>query len=426
MIREFRLPDLGEGLTESELVAWRVAEGDTVELGQIIAEVETAKAMVELPSPHTGVVERLHAEPGTTVQVGETLLAFRVDDPEGDDAPPPNLVGYGAVAESGRRRRRQGAPAVDGGTTVLEQTSEPEPEPAPEPVAVVEHRTLAAPPVRMLAARLGVRLDELHGSGPHGLVTREDVERAAAGAQPTAEAAPSASPAIEADEERVPVRGVRKATADAMIRSAQVPQVTMFLPVDVTPTLELLDRLKEDRAFREVRVTFLAAVARALCLALRRHRAVNARWDGDSIVRRRAVHLGIAVATPRGLLVPVLRDAGELDLAGLADGLAALTSTARDGRTAPADLAGSTITITNVGVFGVEGGTPLLNAGEGAILAVGAVARRPWEHDGGIALRDVVTLSLTIDHRVLDGEQGALFLAEIGRLLADPARAFTA
>jgi pyruvate dehydrogenase E2 component (dihydrolipoamide acetyltransferase) len=301
--------------------------------------------------------------------------------------------------------------------------------PLPEPVALVEHRTLAAPPVRMLAARLGVRLDELHGSGPHGLVTRQDVEQAAAGATATpakVEAAPAAAIDAAADEERIPVRGVRKATAEAMIRSAQVPQVTMFLTVDVTPTLELLDRLKDDRAFREVRVTFLAAVARALCLAVRRHPGVNARWDGDSILRRRPVHLGIAVATPRGLLVPVLRDAGEQDLAGLAGGLAALTATARDGRTAPADLAGSTITITNVGVFGVEGGTPLLNAGEAAILAVGAVARRPWEHDGGIALRDVVTLSLTIDHRVLDGEQGALFLAEIGRLLADPARAFTA
>jgi 2-oxoisovalerate dehydrogenase E2 component (dihydrolipoyl transacylase) len=212
-----------------------------------------------------------------------------------------------------------------------------------------------------------------------------------------------------------------------MVASAfTAPHVTMFLTVDVTATVELLESLRTEDDFREVRLTFLAAVAKALCLAVHRHPEVNARWDGDAgeILRFRRVHLGIAVATPRGLLVPVLPDAGAAALPELAGRIAMLTAAARDGRTTPAELSGSTITITNVGVFGVDAGTPILNAGEAAILAVGAVVRRPWEWQGGIALRDLVTLSLSIDHRVLDGQQGAQLLAEVGRLLADPARAF--
>jgi pyruvate dehydrogenase E2 component (dihydrolipoamide acetyltransferase) len=211
-----------------------------------------------------------------------------------------------------------------------------------------------------------------------------------------------------------------------MVASAfTAPHVTMFLTVDVTATMELLDRLRATAEFRDVKVTFLAAVAKALCLAAADHPEVNARWAGDEIVRSRAVHLGIAAATPRGLVVPVLRDAQASGLADLAHRIADLAATARAGRTAPADLAGSTITISNVGVFGVDAGTPILNPGEAAILAVGRVAKRPWEWEGGIALRSVTTLSLSIDHRVLDGEQGSRFLATIGHLLADPATAFT-
>ncbi len=219
--------------------------------------------------------------------------------------------------------------------------------------------------------------------------------------------------------------GVRRRTAEAMVASAfTAPHVTMFLTVDVTATMELLDRIRTTPEFREVRLTFLAAVAKALCLAVADHPEVNARWAGDEIIRSRSVHLGIAAATPRGLVVPVVRDAQAESLAGLAGRIADVAATARAGRTAPADLAGSTITISNVGVFGVDAGTPILNPGEAAILAVGQVARRPWEWQDGVALRSVVTLSLSIDHRVLDGEQGSRFLAAIGRTLTDPATAF--
>ncbi len=425
MIKEFRLPDLGEGLTESELVQWRVAEGDEVGLDQIIAEVETAKAMVELPSPHAGVVERLYVPPGTTVNVGEPIIAFRVaGGDEDDDAPQPNLVGYGAVPESNgrpaRRPRRHGtAPAPE---------SEPESRPvAEEAERPAPERVRATPPVRRLAEQLGVRLADVNGTGENGLVTRQDVERAAHAAEGGASSPAASGPAApDAELERIPVTGVRRRTAEAMVASAfTAPHVTMFLTVDVTATMELLERLRTTPEFREVRLTFLAAVAKALCLAVADHPDVNARWAGDEIVRTRAVHLGIAAATPRGLVVPVLRDAQARGLADLARAIMDLAATARAGRTAPADLSGSTITISNVGVFGVDGGTPILNPGEAAILAVGQVAKRPWEWQGGIALRSVTTLSLSIDHRVLDGEQGSRFLAAIGRTLTDPATAFT-
>ncbi|HEY0374792.1 MAG TPA: dihydrolipoamide acetyltransferase family protein [Amnibacterium sp.] len=417
MIVQFRLPDLGEGLTESELVQWKVAVGDEVGLDQIIAEVETAKAMVELPSPHAGIVERLYVPPGTTVNVGEPLIAFRIaGDDEPDDAPQPNLVGYGAVPESDghparRPRRLTAVPAA------------PDHAPAPERPAAEPVR--ATPPVRRLAEQLGVHLADVQGTGEHGLITRQDVELAAH-PEPAAVVGVPPVPAADDGDERIPVTGVRRRTAEAMVASAfTAPHVTMFLTVDVTATVELLERLRSSAAFRDVKVTFLAAVAKALCLAAADHPEVNARWAGDEIVRSRAVHLGIAAATPRGLVVPVLRDAQASGLADLARRIAELAATARAGRTAPGDLAGSTITISNVGVFGVDAGTPILNPGEAAILAVGQVARRPWEWQGGIALRSVTTLSLSIDHRVLDGEQGSRFLATIGRLLADPATAFT-
>jgi pyruvate dehydrogenase E2 component (dihydrolipoamide acetyltransferase) len=437
VIREFRLPDLGEGLTESELVQWRVAEGEEVTLHQVIAEVETAKAMVELPSPHAGVVERLYVGNGTTVNVGEPIIAFRVEGTDDEsDAPQPNLVGYGAAPDaSGRpaRRARRGAAAVATAPTPMQAPpARTAPAPVPEPpVAPVvaerprEERVRATPPVRRLAEQLGVHLAEVVGTGERGLVTRHDVELAAA-ASATAPAAPVQRTADASDVERIPVTGVRRRTAEAMVASAfTAPHVTMFLTVDVTATMELLERLRATREFRETRLTFLTAVAKALCLAVADFPEVNARWAGEEIVRSRSVHLGIAAATPRGLVVPVLRDAQASSLAELARRIAELAETARAGRTAPADLSGSTITISNVGVFGVDAGTPLLNPGEAAILAVGQVAKRPWELEGGIALRSVTTLSLSIDHRVLDGEQGSRFLAAIGRTLSDPATVFT-
>ena len=397
----FRLPDLGEGLTESEIVSWHVAEGDTVDLDQVLAEVETAKATVELPSPRAGVVERLYVPEGTTVAVGAPLVAFRVDagaDPHrpssAGEGTTPHLVGYGAAAD-----------VADGPVRRPRRFARPD-------AAAVAPRTsvgLATPPVRRLAASRGVRLEDLTGTGRNGAVSRADVERAA----------PAVAPAD--DVERIPVRGVRRRTAVAMTASAAVPQVTVFTTVDVTATIELVERARDGEGRTP---TFLAAVARAVCLAAAGTPAVNARWAGDEILRSRAVHLGIAVATPRGLLVPVLRDAHRSTLLELADRLRGTAADARADRLRPGALTGGTFTISNVGVFGVESGTPLLYDGQAAILAVGAVARRPWEWRGEVALRSTVVLALTFDHRVLDGEEASRFLVDAGRILTDPATAF--
>lgn len=451
-VKEFALPDLGEGLTESELVAWKVGVGDTVRLNQIIAEVETAKALVELPAPYDGRVSRLFVEPGVTVAVGEPLVAFEVDadetatasdDPQPEaaenraaesraaDAPEPTLVGYGARPESGARPARRPRPGLLRDREPVASVTQDAPAAAAAqvgsasvaaaPVALAE-RPRATPPVRKLARELGVDLASVAGSGERGLITRADVTSYAGGAPsvaPDRAASPDGS-----REKRIPIRGVRKATADAMVRSAfGAPQASVFLTIDVTPTTELIARLRARAEFADVRPGLLALVAKALLLAVRRTPEVNARWDdaANEIVQTEAVHLGIAAATPRGLLVPVIRDADRMSLAEVAGAIRQLAETARAGRTAPADLSGGTITITNVGVFGVDIGTPILTPGEAAILAVGAVRRQPWEHEGGIALRDVLSLALTFDHRIVDGEQASRFLADIGAVLRDPA-----
>ncbi len=497
MLRDFLLPDLGEGLTESEIVSWHVVEGESVTRDQAIAEVETAKAVVELPAPFTGVIERLHVEAGTVVDVGTTIVSFRTDEDEDgggaaptsaseglasadrergeesedEEAAPPNLVGYGATATTRgaptRRARRfaEQSPAgveASGGSAGQSEQSQPvhpssaqpaEPAPpgqserTPPPQGLrTAPPVRSTPPVRALAQRLGVVIDDLEGSGEDGRVTRDDVEAAGRASEQAASAPPvegarsgggsgadsdgsadspdsTGSPG-STDDERVPVRGVQKHMARAMTDAAATPQVTVFLTVDVTATTALLEQLRGRREHAEGRLTFLAAVARALCLAVRRHREVNARWDGDAIVRPSRVDLGIAAATPRGLVVPFLADVGDASLVELATGISELATTARAGKTAPSALEGGTITLSNVGVFGVDAGTPILHRGQAAILAVGAVRRRPWEHEGEVALRDVVTLSLSIDHRVLDGEQGARFLAAVGDTLRDPVTAF--
>ncbi|SEA93730.1 dihydrolipoamide acetyltransferase family protein [Leifsonia sp. 21MFCrub1.1] len=448
-VREFALPDLGEGLTESELVAWKVAVGDTVQLNQIIAEVETAKALVELPAPYDGRVARLFVEPGVTVAVGEPLVAFEVDageaaadapvapaapDAAGAPAPSagglsadgrePTLVGYGARPESGARPARRARPGLAATAPAPVTPAAAAPAPSTTATALAE-RPRATPPVRKFARELGVDLASVAGSGDRGLITRGDVQLYVD--QHTTD---SAGPTVEAGsrEKRIPIRGVRKATADAMVRSAfGAPQATVFLTVDVTPTMELIARLRERAEQTEARPGLLSVVAKALLLAVRRTPEVNSRWDdaANEIVEAEYVHLGIAAATPRGLMVPVIRDADRMTLGDLSGAIRSLAETARAGRTAPADLSGGTITITNVGVFGVDAGTPILTPGEAAILAVGAVRRQPWEHDGGIALRQVLTLALTFDHRIVDGEQASRFLADIGRILADPASVLT-
>ena len=442
--REFQLPDLGEGLTESDVIAWHVGVGDAVALNQVIAEVETAKALVEIPSPCAGVVTGLHAEEGQTVRVGEPLVTFDVADGSGaaggaggadgadveapepvPGSPAPTLVGYGAAPERGgrptRRPRRYATPPA---TPVRPAEATPLATVAPT------DRARATPVVRTLARRLGIDLTSVPGSGPRGQVTRDDVEVAAAalaGGAPAGRA--PTTDAADAVETRTPVRGVRKHTAAAMVASAfTAPQASVLLTLDATASTELLERLRSHPLARGERITLLALVARAVCALLGSHPALASRWselpDGSAeIVHPAHVNLGIAVATDRGLVVPNIPSADALGLPELAAALTQLTRTARDGRTAPERLTGGTFTITNVGVFGVDTGTPILNPGEAAILGIGAVRRRPWEHDGQVALRDVVTLSLTFDHRVVDGEQAARFLADVGAVLGDPALA---
>ncbi|MEE2569422.1 dihydrolipoamide acetyltransferase family protein [Pseudarthrobacter sp. J64] len=456
MIKEFRLPDLGEGLTESEILNWRVNVGDTVTLNQVIAEVETAKAVVELPSPFAGVVTALHETPGTVVEVGKPIVSFEVPDDGGTNGRPngssadaashaaegqgapvqgadgqapakrePNLVGYGAMVEnSGRpvRRRRSGMSQ--------EAAAAPAPAAVPAPAASPEtsERPRSTPPVRKLARDLGVDLGSVAGTGERGLITRDDVLNAAGQAVPEATGTGTGTAPAGQRETRIPIKGVRKATASAMVASAfTAPHVTEFLTVDATASMEFLDRLKLGKDFAGVKLTPLTLVARAVLIALKRNPSLNSAWDeaNQEIVQFNYVNLGIAAATPRGLLVPNIKDAEKLPFPDLAAALADLAETARAGKTSPARLSGGTISITNIGVFGIDAGTPILNPGEAAILAVGAVRRMPWEYQGKIKLRQVLTLSLSFDHRLVDGEQGSRFLADVGRLLADPALAMT-
>jgi 2-oxoisovalerate dehydrogenase E2 component (dihydrolipoyl transacylase) len=411
--QQFRLPDVGEGLTEADIVAWKVAVGDTVAVNQTIVEIETAKSVVELPSPFEGVVSALHAAPGDTVQVGAVLIeiggaATVIAEGAVEEAaePAPSvLVGYGPSEASGRRRRR-GAAAPE--------------KPLPAAVPVAEPRNgwvLATPPVRKLARDNGVDLTAVTGTGNEGSITRDDLLRHLDSvAEPVA-------PSDAGEDLRIPIKGVRRATATAMVQSAfTAPHVTEFVTVDVTRSVKLVEKLKEHKAFAGTRVTFLLLVAKALLSAVRHHPEINSSWDADhqEIVQYRRVNLGIAAATPRGLLVPNIKDAGAKSLPELATALTDLVATARDGRTTPADMARGTITVTNIGVFGIDTGTPILNPGEAAILCVGAVRRLPWEHKGRVALRSVLQLSLSFDHRLVDGELGSKVLARAAAVLHDP------
>lgn len=457
MIAEFHLPDLGEGLTEAEVVQWMVEPGDTVALNQTLAEVETAKAVVELPSPYEGTVASLHAGAGDTVLVGAPLIAFDIagaepepvpetDADAGEEKAQPNLVGYGAApASSGRpaRRIRRGAPsdaAARADAAVLEAAPH---DALPPSIAepTVGERPRSTPPVRAHAKRLGVDLALVAAEVGDRVITRSDVDAyaervgaAPSDARPTpVETAPSeqrlfapSAPSGERSQTRIPVKGVRKATAQAMVRSAfTAPHVTTFHTVDVTATMELIDQLRGDRSLSEHRIGPLVLVAKAVCLALGRNPSLNATWDEDAseIIENHYVDLGIAAATERGLIVPIIRDAERLSLTGMADALQQLTQTARSGKTSPAELAGGTFSITNIGVFGIDAGTPILPPGQSGILAVGAVRRQPWEHKGEIALRQMMTLSVSFDHRLVDGAEGSRFLKDVADLLEQPGRA---
>ncbi|WP_371596497.1 dihydrolipoamide acetyltransferase family protein [Streptomyces sp. NBC_00564] len=419
----FLLPDVGEGLTEAEILQWAVQVGDSVEINQIIVEVETAKAAVELPSPYAGVVGTLHAQDGETLPVGKPLITILSEVSGAPDVTEPDpdrealLVGYGPQEGSGRRRRRR-----PGATPPTDQPIAPALVQAP-----ATERTAAKPPVRKLAKDLGVDITTVTPTGPAGTVTRDDVRRAAE-AQPVAAEAPKPATSEAAAETRIPIRGVRKHTAAAMVASAfTAPHVTEFMTVDITATMRLRDTVAARREFRDLRVTPLLFVARALLLALRNTPEANASWDetGQEIVLKHYVNLGIAAATGRGLIVPNIKHADRMSLRELAEALAALTGTARDGRTTPQSMMDGTITITNVGVFGVDTGTPILNPGEAAILAMGAIRRTPWvvtDASGTekIEPRWVTQLALSFDHRLVDGQQGSQLLADTGAFLHDP------
>jgi len=456
MKQEFLLPDLGEGLTEAEIVQWLVAEGDTVTLNQTLAEVETAKAIVELPSPHAGVITSLHASAGDVVAVGAPLVGFEV---EGENAPAPkapaaaevedgsgpNLVGYGAAPSNGRpqRRARRSAAGASGSSVAVAADADVRvaaPHDAIElaPTAPMRgERPRSTPPVRAYAKSLGVDLVLVAAELGDRVITRADVdayrerlEQRSAGQRVEQSTAPAAAPARAAVGERattrIPVRGVRKHTAEAMVHSAfTAPHVTTFHTVDVTATSELIASLRASAKPDAPRIGVLTVVAKAVCLALAHHPGLNARWDGDAgeIVQQHFVDLGIAAATERGLIVPIIRDAERMPLGELAAAIAELTRVARSGKTPPADLAGGTFSLTNIGVFGIDAGTPILPPGQTGILALGAVRRLPWEYRGEIALRDVMTLSLSFDHRIVDGAEGAQFLKAVADVLQEPGRA---
>ncbi|MFJ1996888.1 dihydrolipoamide acetyltransferase family protein [Streptomyces asiaticus] len=472
--REFKMPDVGEGLTEAEILKWFVAPGDTVTDGQVVCEVETAKAAVELPIPFDGVVHELRFEEGATVDVGTPIISVDTDPGAGEAAPQAapaaeapaagkpaaaaepeekegrqaNLVGYGAAPASTKRRPRKpqrSAPAPSAGAPAPQEPAParpeaaPAPAPAPSPAPSPElngsgrtARPLAKPPVRKLAKDLGIDLETVTPSGADGIITREDVHAAAEAVQAAREtpvAAPSAAgTAVSARERRVPVKGVRKATAQAMVHSAfTAPHVTEFVTVDVTRTMKLVADLKQDPELSGLRVNPLLLVAKALLVAIRRNPDINATWDEDNqeIVYKDYVNLGIAAATPRGLIVPNIKDAGAKTLPELASALGELVSTAREGKTTPAAMSGGTITITNVGVFGIDAGTPIINPGESAILAFGAVKLQPWVHKGEVKPRQVTTLALSFDHRLVDGELGSKVLADVAAVLERPKRLIT-
>jgi 2-oxoisovalerate dehydrogenase E2 component (dihydrolipoyl transacylase) len=492
-VPEYKLPDVGEGLTEAEIVTWKVKVGDVIKVNDIVVEIETAKSLVELPSPYAGTVQALHVPEGETVPVGTPIIsigdAAEVPSPAPQEPAPSTesdpylgmaekagaqlssseidmsnpaatgggenqtLVGYGPRTASAQRRPRRGgaSPKTDAGAAAqlevqgafgqghpesvevveAEETPVPATPAAHHEVPAGEVRVLAKPPVRKLAKDLGVDLRTLTPSGPQGTVTREDVLGATAAPEVSEPQVAMAAPRSDRSaERREPIKGVRKMMAQAMVDSAfTAPHVTEWITVDVTRTMKLVEKLKAHRDFRDVKVSPLLVVAKAVCLAMKRTEEINATWDdaAQEVVFKSGVNLGIAAATPRGLVVPNVKDADRLSLPELGAAINALTRTAREGKTQPTEMSGGTFTITNVGVFGVDAGTPIINPGESAILCFGAVRKQPWVHStkkgAKIKVRDITTLALSFDHRLVDGEKGSRFLADVAAVLEDPSAA---
>lgn len=440
----FLLPDVGEGLTEAEIVQWRVAPGDHVQVNDVLVEIETAKSLVELPSPFAGTIGELLASEGETVNVGAPIITIAGGAGTADAS-----AGQSEHGEKPAEAEAGGSVLVGYGTGGAVKSRRSKPAPRDEAVRA-SAGVVAKPPVRKLARDLDVDLAQVAPTGPAGEVTREDVVRHADQASvfrniatpdlpaereqtiPVASPAPQAvatpAPAlVEGREEAIPVKGVRKATASGMVRSAYTaPHVSVWTDVDATRTMELVKRLKASPDFADIKVSPLLIMARAVIWAVRRTPMVGAAWidreDGSAEIRvRNYVNLGIAAATPRGLLVPNIKDAQDLNLRELAKALEKLTLTARDGRTSPADQQGGTITITNIGVFGMDAGTPIINPGESGIVAMGTIRQKPWVVDGEVRPRFVTTVSGSFDHRVIDGDGMSRFIADVASILEEPA-----
>ncbi|MBO1737811.1 dihydrolipoamide acetyltransferase family protein [Leifsonia sp. TF02-11] len=468
---QFLLPDVGEGLTEAEIVSWKVAPGEPVAVNQVIVEIETAKSLVELPSPFEGTVGALLVSEGQTVEVGTPIITVtggeaaapaapvsEVAQAEADaaqsvsheeDEPKAGavLVGYGAAGHGTSRRRRvthpgtaaipvtftppapapaaAPAPAVPDSAAPAPVAS-PAPAPATAPSApagaspVGAAPVIAKPPIRKLAKDLGVDLTMVTPTGPIGDITRDDVLREATQASVFRNIQTPAWP--DDREDRIPVKGVRKAIATAMTTSAfSAPHVSLFVDVDATRTMEFVKRLKNSADFVGVKISPLLIVAKAIIWAVRRNPTVNSTWTDEEIIVRHYVNLGIAAATPRGLIVPNVKEAQGMSLLELAKALEELTLVAREGKTPPADMAGGTITITNIGVFGMDTGTPILNPGEVGIVALGTIKQKPWVVDGEVRPRYVTTVGASFDHRVVDGDVASRFLADVASIIEEPA-----
>ena len=425
---EFLLPDVGEGLEEAEIVHWKVSIGQQIEVNQPIVEIESAKSLVELPSPFAGTVLDLLAKEGEVVRVGTPIIRIQrsTSEPVADDKDGTGrtefLVGSVSKGEGSRRQRRTARNyGNDAGSTKSANENI-----SPPPGEFKFPGGLATPPVRKLARELGVDLDAVFGTGPEGSVTRDDVQAAAGRVQHE----PSViQKSVDTDREsRTPIRGVRRAMAEAMVASAfTAPHVTEFITVDVSASMHLLEQLRTQPKYAGIRLSPLTLLARAMCLAVSRTPEINSSWDegAQEIVTKHYVNLGIATATDRGLLVPNVKNADRLTLNELARAIAEVVEAARTGKTQPAQMVGGTMSITNIGVFGIDTGTPILPPGESAIIALGAVVQRPWVVGGQIMVRDVTTLALSFDHRLVDGAQGSKFLADVALMLQEPAKLVT-
>jgi 2-oxoisovalerate dehydrogenase E2 component (dihydrolipoyl transacylase) len=424
-ISRFPLPDVGEGLTEAEIVTWKVKVGDQVKINQTICEIETAKSLVELPCPFEGEVTELLAQEGETVEVGTPIIAVKtvggpvLDAPIAETAAEadtgaeyqiPTLVGYGDAGEA-RSRRKRAVNVAPVATSI--------------PVSMVmaaasSDSVLAKPPIRKLARELGVDLGSLTGTGSHGEITREDV---IGGASQASVFKNLTTPQVPSErEERIPVKGVRKAIATAMVKSAfTAPHVSIFVDVDATRTMEYVKRLKSSVDFAGIKVTPLLIMAKAMIWAVRRNRMVNSTWTDEEIIVHNFVNLGIAAATPRGLIVPNIKDADSMSMIELAQAIEQLAATAREGKTSQEDMKDGTITITNIGVFGVDTGTPILNPGEVGIVALGSIRKKPWVVDDEIVVRQITTIGATFDHRVVDGDVASRFVQDVASVIEEPA-----